>query len=243
MKRETGLALVLSAVIAVPLAAVPVQAAAPAEERRAPSIRVTPDPALIRADRATWLDVTADFEGPRDFYEDVVLVEMKADRGVGYNYLNLTDPENDGVWTGRIKFDAFNAVPGTWRVESSAIDEATGDDVEGPAGTFSFRAATRLAVTVKSKVVHKGGKLKVGGGLRGVAVAGGYEGLARQRVKIYYRPAGRAKWVLAAGVKTNGAGRFTKVFRPKKGGSLRLVWPGDGRYAPAKSKIIKFRVG
>ncbi|GAA0939878.1 hypothetical protein [Actinocorallia libanotica] len=241
MKRETGCALVLAAVIAVPLGAVPAQAE-PAAERRAPSIRVTPSPALIRADRATWLDVSLDFEGPRDFFDDTVLVEMKANRGIGYNYLNLTDPENDGVWTGRVKFDAFNAVPGTWRVESSAIDEATGDNVEGPTGTFSFRAATRLALSVKPKAVRKGGKLKVGGGLQGVAVAGGYEGLARRPVQIYYRPAGKAKWTLAAKVRTNGSGRFTKVFRPKKSGALRLVWPGNGSHAPAKSKIISFRV-
>ena len=240
MKRGTGLALMLATVIAAPLAAVPAQAA-PSGERRAPSIRVTPNPALIRADRATWVDVTVDFEGPRNFY-DGVLVEMKANSGVGYGYQNLTDPENDGVWTGRVKFDTLNATPGKWRVESSAIDADTGDEVQGPGTAFSFKAVTRLSAAVKPKKVRKGGPLKVGGRLQGVSVVG-YEDLAKRQVKIYYRQQGKKKWSLAGKAKTNSLGRFTKTFRPKKSGSILLVWSGNSLYAPSKSKSIAFRVG
>ena len=243
MKRETGTALFLAAVIAAPLAAVPAQAQAPnAAERRAPTLTITPASSLIRPDRATWLEVTADFEGPRKFYNGV-LVEMKSNRGSGYNYVTLTDPENDGVWKGRVKFDAFNAVPGAWRAESSAIDDDTAADVQGPTTTFSLKFATRLALAVKPKSVRRGGPVKVGGKLQTVGIAGGYTELAGRQVKIYFRPKGKSKWSLAGKAKTDALGRFTRTFRPKKSGAIVLVWSGNAQYAPAKSKPIAVRVG
>ena len=236
MKPPTQLsALALAAVLASTLAA-------PAHARAAASLHVSPNPALIYGDRATWITITATLnEGAPQPFQNELLAELRPTSGSGYNYTHLTDPDNNGTYIGKVKFDGFDASPGRWRVETSytANDAST---QPGPTGYFAFKVVTKLTGTAKPTTVRRGKPVKVSGKLSTVGLGGGWAGWSGQWVSVYYRRAGTTTWKYTGRAKTNYDGRYSKAFKPSKSGWWKAVKPGSSLWTRAETKPAYVKV-
>ncbi len=216
--------------------------ASPVQAAPAGWVKVSPDPVVVYPDRSTWVTVTVDFGTDRKIY-GTVLAEMKPAGGGGYNYGNLSDPDGDGIWVGRIKFDDGSAGRlGRWNVETSAIAEDTSETLQGPTGGFRLSGATRTTAAVKPKSVARGGSVKVSGKVSTFLQFGYFSGSAGRSVKVYFRKSGAKKWVYASSARTDASGRYAVVVRPKQSGSWQVRFAGTAQHRPSVSKVLSVRV-
>ncbi|GAB2868642.1 hypothetical protein GCM10022221_82030 [Actinocorallia aurea] len=234
MSRKS-LAALIAASVALTAFATPASAAEP--DRRATYVTVTPKNAVVTTGKATTLTISASIDEGKPFYDNKILAELTALSGTGYEYLDLTDPDGDGVYTGTVKLTALLAATGKWLVETSAIGEETGADITGPTTGITVRTKTKLTATVKPKPAKKKSPVTLSGSLRTIEY-GSYTGFGKRNLKILFRKKGSTKWTLLSTVKTKANGKFAKTVTPKAAGALQIVWAGTVSTTPVKSKIF-----
>jgi hypothetical protein len=218
------------AAVALPLTAVAVAAPAQAAPQPNRSVRVTPSPVILQAKSSTWVTVKTRVDGlPAGSWVNVEL------RGPGGDYNGeavIEDSDGDGVFQTSLKFDRYNK-PGAWRAETEIYNYDTGHTTEGPSTAFRVKRNTRLTANAKPEPVRKGRTLTVTGRLTQLTaygIDGDYVGFRGQRVAVYFKKKGSAKWVFKGYAKTSAKGVYTKKFKAKADGSWQARFAGNGSY-------------
>ncbi|MCD0452614.1 hypothetical protein LO762_26025 [Actinocorallia sp. API 0066] len=206
-------------------------------ERRATFVAVTPKNAVVTTGKSTVLNLRVSIDAAEPFYEGKILAELTALNGNGYEFLYLTDPDGDGVYTGRVQLTPLFAVPGNWTVKTEAIGDETGSAIQGPTGRFTIRSKTKITAKATPKKPRKGAAVTLSGRLRTLKY-GSYDGFGGRTLQIRFRKKGSTKWTTLTTVKTKRNGTYTKTIRPKSPGSLQLHWKGSTTTTPVTTSPI-----
>ncbi|MCD0453205.1 hypothetical protein LO762_29080 [Actinocorallia sp. API 0066] len=126
-----------------------------------------------------------------------------------------------GIWTGVAAFNRFDA-PGQWRATLNVRD---GSGKQSTAGRLVFHVKRK---TTLSAANPKGRGGSVGGVLRRLAPAGGYQPYGGQKIHLYRWTDGA--WRHVATTTTGKQGRYSFAARP---GKLQLRYAGTAVNAPA----------
>jgi len=206
-------------------------------------VKLSPNPAVVRPDRSTWVSVSASFKTDRPV-KPRILAEMRtATDQDGIEHVYLLDPDGDGVWTGRVRFSSGDGgALGRWRVEVLARDADTDELLEGPTGSFRLQGWTRTRAKAGAKSTRRGGPVLVSGSVEAFTSFGAFAGSERRKVGVYFRKAGGKRWVRAGSARTDAYGRYAAVVRPKKSGAWRVRFAGTGEHLPSASKMLQVRV-
>ncbi|WP_067831141.1 hypothetical protein [Actinomadura kijaniata] len=224
--RHTLPALTLAAVALTSAVAAPAEAAA----RRAPGVKIAPGTVVLQAKSSTWVTVTvtAPGMGPGSWID----FDLRGPKGDWVGDAVIEDPDGDGVFVGRGKFDR-SSEPGSWRAETSVYDTNEGSTKPGPSTTFSVKRSTRLSANAGPEPVRKGRTLTVAGRLTRLdpyGWNGDYVGYGKQRVSVYFRKRGTGKWVYAGAATTASNGSYKRTFKAKYDGTWRAGYWGSSLF-------------
>jgi len=110
--------------------------------------------------------------------------------------------------------------------------ESNGGLAAGTAKLFS----TRIALTAKPRIIHRGDRSV----LRGTLSSGDPQGLGRRKVAIWAKHAG-GRWVHIDTVRTTSKGAFSKRVKPRKRTTYRAVYAGHPDLASAHKTTVKVK--
>ncbi|WP_067475121.1 hypothetical protein [Actinomadura hibisca] len=224
MRRLLAAALSTAAVAAAGTVAVaaPAHAAAPAIT----GVKITP--AVAVQSKVNKQKVTVEVRTSAGV--DSVTAELQPRVGSGGIFVNLAKTSTPGLWRASDYLYNYDAA-GAWTVDVEAADYEAGDNWETRrTGTWQVRKNTYFSgFQASPSPVRKGKAITVSGWLKGLDGYGyAYAGVRNQKIAIYFKKKGTAKWVPYGTVTTASGGKFSKRFQAKASGYWQAGFAGTG---------------
>ncbi|MGI5166633.1 hypothetical protein ACQEU3_19995 [Spirillospora sp. CA-253888] len=231
MRRLLAAALSTAAVAAAGTVAVaaPAHAAAPTIG----AIKVTP--AVAVQSKVNKQKVNVEVRTSPGVDSVTALLEPRV--GSGGLFVILKKTTTPGLWRGGDDLYNYESA-GAWTVDVEVADYEAGDDYEAKKrAIWQVRKNTYFSgFQAGPSPIRKGKAITVSGWLKGLDGYGSaYAGVRNQKVVIYFKKKGTAKWVPYGTVTTATGGKFAKRFQAKTSGYWLAGFAGTGYWNKAWS--------